>query len=217
MKYFTSHWIEGALERYRRRSPKDTIMGKRIAFSDQQYLAALLHIYTGTFSLEGIARLAGLSLEDLLFQRSQVDFMSLVDYLRVRFSEWFREHLLGRDFELEEYGSLALEYIHLEEQVQSQVKIPLLRQLKYLCYELEDLWAGGKRLAPYDEALFRRLLHFFQAAEGLRPTLSSRLVERAQAIGEKAYPGEFIGLTLPEKEGFREAFFEHLEEVLKGG
>ncbi len=214
MAYFTSTWVEAALERYRRRGPQDTIMGKPVAFSDRHYLAALLHIYTGTFSLERIALLAGISPEDLRFQRSQVDFMSLVDYLRTRFSEWFREHLLMRDFELAEYGRLALEYIHLEEQVQSQIKIPLLNQLKNLCYELEDKLSGGKRLAPYDEALFRRLLLFFLSSEALRPTLSSRLVNRAKEAGEKAYPGEFARLELPEKEGFSENLFYYLKESL---
>ncbi len=212
--YFTAEWVEAALERYRRRQPEDTIMGKRVVFPERHYLAALLHIYTGSLSLEDIARLSGLSPEELLFQRTQVDFMSLVDYLRTRFSEWFREHLLLRDFEPAEYGRLALEYIHLEEQVQSQIKIPLLNQLKNLCYELEDRLSGGKRLAPYDEALFRRLLLFFLSSEALRPTLSSRLVNRAREAGEKAYPGEFVRLELPEREGFSEGLFRYLRECL---
>jgi len=137
--------------------------------------------------------------------------------LRIKFSEWFREHLLARDFSEEEYGRLALEYVHLEEQVQAQIKIPLLNQLKQLCYELEDRLAGGKRLSPYDEALFRRLLTFFLVAEGIRPTLSSRLVNRAKSAGAKAYPGEFVRIPLPKKEGFKEAFLGHLEEVLTYG
>ncbi len=214
MYFFTAEWVEAALERYRRRQPDDTIMGKKVVFSDRHYLAALLHIYTGSFSLEGIAQLSRISLEELLFQRTQVDFMSLVDYLQTRFSEWFREHLLMRDFELAEYGRLALEYIHLEEQVQSQIKIPLLNQLKNLCYELEDKLSGGKRLAPYDEALFRRLLLFFLSSEALRPTLSSRLVNRAREAGERAYPGEFARLELPEKDGFSESLFRYLKECL---
>ncbi|MBX6422874.1 hypothetical protein [Thermosulfurimonas sp. F29] len=214
MGYFTSAWVEAALERYRRRGPQDTIMGKPVAFSDRHYLAALLHIYTGTLSLERIAAVAGISPEDLRLQRSQVDFMSLVDYLRTRFSEWFREHLLMRDFALAEYGRLALEYIHLEEQVQSQIKIPLLNQLKNLCYELEDKLAGGKVLAPYDEALFRRLLLFFLSSEALRPTLSARLINRAREAGERAYPGEFERLEIPEKEGFPEELFRHLKASL---
>ncbi|HIE33138.1 MAG TPA: hypothetical protein EYP81_03720 [Thermodesulfobacteriaceae bacterium] len=215
MTYFTSRWVTEAFERYRKRRPQDTIMGKQVIFSDNHYLAALLHIYTGTFTLERIAELAGLGLEELRFQRSQVDFMSLVDYLRTRFSEWFREHLLMRDFALGEYGRLALEYLHLEEQVQSQIKIPLLNQLKNLCYELEDKLAGGKLLAPYDESLFRRLLLFFLSSEALRPTLSSRLVNQAKEAGERAYPGEFSRLELPEKTGFSDDLFKHLKETFE--
>ncbi|QJA06912.1 hypothetical protein FVE67_08980 [Thermosulfurimonas marina] len=212
--FFTAGWIEEALERYRRRSLQDTIMGKKIAFSDRHYLAALLHIYTGTFRLESLACLAGLSLEELLHQRSQVDFMSLVDYLRTRFAEWFREHLLMRDFTLPEYGLLALEYLHLEEQVRAQIRIPLLNQLKHLCEELEDKLAGGKTLAPYDERQLRRLLFFFLSAEALKPSLCGRLVNRTREAAERAYPGEFSRLELPEKEGFAESLYRYLEESL---
>ncbi|HFC97661.1 MAG TPA: hypothetical protein ENJ40_04265 [Thermosulfurimonas dismutans] len=217
MAYLTVTWVEGALERYLRRRPEDTIMGKKIAFSPRHYLAALLHIYTGCFSLGRIARLAGLSEEELRFQRAQIDFMSLVDYLRTRFAEWFREHLLLRDYHPAEYGRIALEYCHLEEQVRSQVRIPLLDQLKHLCYDLEDRLSAGKGLPPYDEHLFRRLLFFFLAAEGLKPTLSSRLVNRARDLAERAYPGEFSRLELPSPEGFSEKLYQYLEEVLSHG
>lgn len=212
--FFTAGWIEEALERYRTRSPQDTIMGKRVVFSERHYLAALLHIYTGTFTLETLARLAGLSLEELLRQRAQVDFMTLVDYLRTCFAEWFREHLLMRDFALPEYGLLALEYLHLEEQVRAQIRIPLLNQLKYLCEELEDKLAGGKTLAPYDERQLRRLLLFFLSVEALRPSLCSRLVNRTREAAERAYPGEFSRLELPAKEGFAESLCHYLEEAL---
>ena len=215
MGYISLRWVAEAFERYRKRGPGDTIMGKQVVFSDHHYLAALLHIYTGTFPPERIAEISGLAPEELYLQRSQVDFMSLVDYLRTRFSEWFREHLLMRDFALEEYGRMALEYLHLEEQVRSQIRIPLLHQLKHLCYELEDRLSGGKLLAPYDESLFRRLLLFFLSAEALRPTLSSRLVHKAKETGERAYPAQFSRLELPEKTDFSEELFRHLKETFE--
>ena len=143
--------------------------------------------------------------------------MSLVEYLQTLFAEWFREHLLMRDYHPAEYGRIALEYCHLEEQVRSQIRIPLLDQLKYLCYDLEDRLLGGKRLLPYDENLFRRILFFFLAAESLKPTLSSRLVNRARDLAEKAYPGEFSRLELPSPEGFSEKLYQYLEEVLSHG
>ncbi|RUM86915.1 MAG: hypothetical protein DSZ24_07420 [Thermodesulfatator sp.] len=213
--FFTAGWVAEALERYRRRGPQDTIMGKKVVFSDRHYLAALLHIYTGTFGLEALARLANLPLEELLHQRSQVDFMSLVDYLRTRFAEWFREHLLLRDFELPEYGLLALEYLHLEEQVRAQIRIPLLHQLKYLREELEDKLSGGKTLAPYDERQLRRLLLFFLSVEALRPSLCGRLVNRTRETAERAYPGEFSRLELPERGDFVESLYRYLEESLR--
>ncbi len=166
-------------------------MGKRIIFSNYHYLAALLHIYTGTFNLPQIAELANLPLEELKFHRAQLDFMTLVDYLKTKFSEWFRETLLMRDFCLEEYADIAWEYTKLDEMVQSQIKIPLLERLKHLTYACKDCLAAGKTLDTYDLNVFRRLMSFFLLAESIRPTLSSRLVrEKALPVAEKSIPIE---------------------------
>ncbi len=162
-------------------------MGKRIIFSNYHYLAALLHIYTGTFKLTEIAELAGLPLEELKFHRAQLDFMTLVDYLKTKFSEWFRETILMRDFALEEYADIAWEYTKLDEMVQSQIKIPLLERIKHLTYACRDCQAAGKNLDTYDLNIFRRLMSFFILAETIRPTLSSRLVrEKALPVAEKS-------------------------------
>ena len=176
-----------ALDRYHHRPPRATIMGKRIIFPNYHYLAALLHIYTGTFNLKQIADLASLPYEELCFHREQLDFMTLVDYLKTKFSEWFREVLIMQDFSLAEYADIAWEYTKLDEMVQSQVKIPLLERLKHLMRTCEGCLAAGKTLDPYDLNVFRRLMSFFILAETLRPTLSSRLVkEKALPVAEKS-------------------------------
>ncbi len=185
--FLAARWVGEALDRYHHRPPRATIMGKRIIFSNYHYLAALLHIYTGTFKLAQIAELAGLPLEELKFHRAQLDFMTLVDYLKTRFSEWFRETLLMRDFTLEEYVDIAWEYTKLDEMVQSQIKIPLLERVKHLTYACRDCQEAGKSLDTYDLNVFRRLMSFFILAETIRPTLSSRLIkEKALPVAEKS-------------------------------
>ncbi len=162
-------------------------MGKRIIFSNYHYLAALLHIYTGTFRMAQIAELARLPEEELSFHREQLDFMTLVDYLKTRFSEWFRETILMLDFELKDYVDIAWEYTKLDEMVQSQIKIPLLERLKHLMQECQAKQEVGKELDTYDLNIFRRLMAFFLLAESIRPTLSSRLVKgKALPVAEKS-------------------------------
>ncbi|NPA49992.1 MAG: hypothetical protein GXO20_08430 [Thermodesulfobacteria bacterium] len=215
--FLAAKWVGEALDRYHHRPPRATIMGKRIIFSNYHYLAALLHIYTGTFNLSQIAELANLPLEELKFHRDQLDFMTLVDYLKTRFSEWFRETVLMRDFSLEEYADIAWEYTKLDEMVQSQIKIPLLERLKHLTYACKDCLAAGKTLDTYDLNVFRRLMSFFLLAETIRPTLSSRLVkEKALPVAEKSLEIEpyktWQKETYPQEETLLEVLRESLRE-----
>lgn len=193
--FLGAKWVVEALDRYHHRPPRATIMGKRIIFPNYHYLAALLHIYTGTLSLRQIAELCGLPLEELEFQRAQLDFMTLVDYLKTKFSEWFRETLMLRDYSLPEYAEIAWEYTKLDEMVQSQIRIPLLDRLKHLMQAGEECLACGRALDTYDRNIFRRLISFFMLAEEVRPTLSSRLIkDKAFPVAEKVFPEEVSGL-----------------------
>ncbi|AEH44826.1 hypothetical protein Thein_0952 [Thermodesulfatator indicus DSM 15286] len=184
--YLAARWIEEALDRYHNRPPRATIMGKRVIFSNFHYLAALLHIYTGTFKLTQIAEIARLPREELDFHREQLDFMTLVDYLKTRFSEWFRETIMMRDFSLEEYADIAWEYTKLDEMVQSQIKIPLLERLKHLYQACETCQRLEKPMDTYDLNVFRRLMSFFILTETIKPTLSSKLIkDKALPVAEK--------------------------------
>ncbi|MBA2849498.1 hypothetical protein G4V39_09895 [Thermosulfuriphilus ammonigenes] len=177
--FLAARWVGEALERYRNRPPKATIKGKRIVFSERHYLAALLHIYVGGgLSLSQVANLARLPVEEVRFQRTQIDFLTLADYLKTKFSEWYREMLQLEDFSLDSYAAIAWEFNLLEEMVRSQVKIPLLHRLKILAYDIDDYLQGGKEPDEYDRRVFRRLFTFFQLIEAIRPTLTRRLLER---------------------------------------
>ena len=207
-----------ALDRYHHRPPRATIMGKRIIFPNYHYLAALLHIYTGTFNLQQIADLSSLPLEELKFHRQQLDFMTLVDYLKTRFSEWFREVLIMQDFELPEYAEIAWEYTKLDEMVQSQIKIPLLERLKHLMYAYQDCLSAGKDLDTYDRNVFRRLMSFFLLVETLRPTLSSRLVKgKALPVAEKGLSEIVPFRDWSPKEIEEQRLLEELVEDLRQG
>ena len=139
----------------------------------------MLHIYVGGgLSLSQVANLARLPVEEVRFQRTQIDFLTLADYLKTKFSEWYREMLQLEDFSLDSYAAIAWEFNLLEEMVRSQVKIPLLHRLKILAYDIDDYLQGGREPDDYDRRVFRRLFTFFQLIEAIRPTLTRRLLER---------------------------------------
>ncbi len=218
--FLGAKWVVEALDRYHHRPPRATIMGKRIIFPNYHYLAALLHIYTGTFNLKQIAELCGLPLEELEFQRAQLDFMTLVDYLKTKFSEWFRETLMLRDYSLSEYADIAWEYTKLDEMVQSQIRIPLLERLKYLMQAGQECLSVGKELDPYDRNIFRRLIFFFVLAEEVRPTLCSRLVkDKALPVAEKTFPDALalVKEWSPESLAPQEELLSHLVTEIKSG
>ncbi|GEM_PF-2425811 len=217
--FLGAKWVIEALDRYHHRPPRATIMGKRIIFPNYHYLAALLHIYTGTFNLGQIAHLSGLNIEELKFQRAQLDFLTLVDYLKTKFSEWFRESLLLKDFSFHEYTEIAWEYTRLDEMVQSQIRIPLLERLKHLTLAGKDCLEVGKELDSYDRNIFRRLMLFFTLAEELRPTLCSRLVkDKALPVAERSFPEALAPLKSWSSETLdSQEMVEHLVQIIQQG
>lgn len=122
--FLAARWVGEALQRYRERPPLATLKGKRIVFSEREYTAALLHIYMGLGqNLSDIAELAHLSMEHLSFQRSQVDFMTLVDCLKTRFTAWYREILVIEEFSLTEYSDISEEFLLLDDMVQTRISL----------------------------------------------------------------------------------------------
>jgi hypothetical protein len=89
-------------------------------------IAALMHIYFGTLTLNEIAEKAGLSLDKLYSLRREPRFMFLVDILKKEYSKEFREDLLLNDYLPEEYDILAVDFTILDEMVQMQIKGTLI-------------------------------------------------------------------------------------------
>jgi hypothetical protein len=191
-KFFLgSRWVGEALQRYRERPPLATLKGKRIVFSEREYTAALLHIYMGRGqNLSEIAELAHLSMEHLSFQRSQIDFMTLVDYLKTRFTAWYREILVIEEFSLTEYSDISEEFLLLDDIVQTQIRVPLWTQLRQTGLSLQSEIETELSIDAYDLTFFRRLFTFFILVDRLRPDvchqmIKERLVPIAETLLEK--------------------------------
>ncbi|MEW6163179.1 MAG: hypothetical protein AB1606_07700, partial [Nitrospirota bacterium] len=109
-------------------------------------LAALMHIYTGTLTLEEISKRAGLSLDILRSLRTKAPFMRLVDTFKKECSYDFREDLLINNYLLEQYKSLAADFTMLDEMLQMQIKVPLFTQLRKLSQSLKSRKTYGLKL-----------------------------------------------------------------------
>ncbi|MDI6789611.1 MAG: hypothetical protein QME44_02850 [Thermodesulfobacteriota bacterium] len=191
-KFFLgSRWVGETLQRYRERPPLATLKGKRIVFSEREYTAALLHIYMGRGqNLSEIAELAHLSMGHLSFQRSQIDFMTLVDYLKTRFTAWYREILVIKEFSLTEYSDISEEFLLLDDIVQTQIRVPLWTQLRQTGLSLQSKIETELSIDAYDLTFFRRLFTFFILVDRLRPDvchqmIKERLVPIAETLLEK--------------------------------
>ncbi len=178
--FLAARWIGEALQRYRERPPSATIKGKPIVYSEQEYTAALLHIYVSPGkNLSKIADLAQITVEQLSTRRSQIDFMTLIDYLKTRFTAWYREILVIEDFFPAQYGDICREFLLLDGMVQTQIRVPLWTQLRQLGLSLGNKIETGLPIDPYQIGVFKRLLSFFAFIEMLRPNASQRKMQES--------------------------------------
>ncbi len=199
MKFYSLEWISEVLKEYKKDTPF-FVEEKEVVFSEGHFIFALLHLFKkGLFSEKELSRLTGLSLNELEKQKSEFDFMYLVDALRKEFALWIRELILARDFSPAEYGVLAGEFHLFEEQLRKQIQIPLLDKLKKLVLDLEEALEKKEELKPDAKKRFKRLLLFFSAVESIEKSRCERLVNRAKKLYEKAY-GSLSLFKLPEVE-----------------
>ncbi len=148
-------------------------------------IAALMHIYVGTFTLKEVSEIAGLSLKDLEELRTKASFMRLVDNFKKEYSYEFREALLINDYSIEEYETLAADYSMLDEMLQIQIKVPLFTQLRDLSQSLNSKEAYGLKIETYDLRVFTRPLHFFMFVEKYGQTLTTRILSDIKQVAEK--------------------------------
>lgn len=151
-------------------------------------IAALMHIYLGTLTLEDISEKAGLSIDKFYSLRREPRFMYIVDALKKEFSKEFREALLINDYTPEEYDSLASDFTMLDEIVQMQIKVPLFTQLRELSLSLKSRKASGLKIETHELMLFKRLFSFFIFVEKYARSLTSKSLPDIRQVAEEILP-----------------------------
>jgi len=193
-------WIEKSLSEYRHdKQIISRLLRKRVVLPEKLFAAALLHIYMGTLSLKAIAELAFVTQEELIFQRTQVDFMTLVDRLKIQFTRYFRQRLTADVYTPAQYAGMAAEYASFDEMTRNQIRVPLYGEMKSL----------GKSIAkktdydlPLDLAAlrsFQKLFSFFVFEQNFLPGLAKpagpELYRIAKEIVWQRLEEDFAGLA----------------------
>jgi len=160
-------------------------MAESEKYSSPHSIAALLHIYLSTLTLQEISDRSGLSLDTLHNLRTKAPFMRLVDTLKKECSREFREDLLINDHHPEEYNSIAADFTMLDEMVQMQIKVPLFTQLRDLSQRLKSRKTFGLKLETHELMLFKRLFTFFIFVERYVQTLTSKALSEMKQIAEE--------------------------------
>jgi len=166
-------WIEKSISEYRSGKTKPAhLKGRRSIFPKKHFAAALMHLYVGTFSLGEIAGMVSATRGELAFLRTQIDFMMLVDALKVSFTRYFRDQLVLNEYRPDEYATIAAEYAAFEELARNQIRLPLFRRMKALGTSISDKVEFDLSVDPYDLKSFKKLFSFFAFEESFLPALS---------------------------------------------
>ncbi|MBE0425333.1 MAG: hypothetical protein IBX72_01635 [Nitrospirae bacterium] len=193
-------------------------MRKKISELDKArepyHIAALVHIYMGTLTLEEIAACAGLSLEMLQSLRANAKFMRLVDTFKREFTGYFREDLLINDRNSEEYDSVASDYSMIEEVGRMQIRVPLFTKLRNLAESIKSKSIYNLKTDKYDLMLFKRLFLFFIFTEKYIQTRSADSLSVMKQIAEEiVWPA--LDLDMKEIDRILNEPFEIKEKRLK--
>jgi hypothetical protein len=128
--FYGYRWIQNTVLEYRQGKCKlPSLRGKRVIFPEREFTAALMHLYLGGFSLSELADMTAISLAEVTFLRTQIDFMMLVDAAKASFARHFRDSLLLNEYPPVGYASIAAEYTTFEELVKNQIRFPLIRRM----------------------------------------------------------------------------------------
>jgi len=186
LPFLGRRWIAKSFSEYRQDNRIiSRLLKKRVQMPEKFFAAALLHIYLGKLSLEAIAALAGVLQEELIFQRTQVDFMTLVDRLRIRFTKYFRERLTANEYTPAQYAAMAAEYAAFDEMTRNQIRVPLFRDMKALA---QSIAAKTEHNLPIDLANlrgFQKLFSFFVFERSFLPGLARPAGRELSRIAEE--------------------------------
>ena len=171
--FLGQRWIEKSMSEYRRGKTRLAPLKSRgNIFPQRHFAAALMHVYVGTFSLTEIAGMVSATESELALWRAQIDFMMLVDAIKVSFTKYFRDKLILNEYSPHEYATIAAEYAAFEELARNQIRLPLFRRMKKLANSLSDKVEFDLSVDLYDLKSFKKLFSFFVFEESFLPALS---------------------------------------------
>lgn len=163
-------WLQKRIAEYsKEHKTLAALQDRKIVFPEELYHAALMHIYTGTFSLAEIAGAAGVPLKEFQFWRTQIDFMVLVDAAKIDFSSYFRNNLLINEYEPDQYRSIVAEYSLFDEQVRTQIRAPLFQKMKHLANSISNYHKVKLKIDRSDLRAFKKLYSFFVFEKSFLP------------------------------------------------
>lgn len=173
---------------------------KAATFKEESYpplLAALLHIYFGSLTLDEIAERAGMTRENLHGLRKNPRFFRFVDAFKKELSQEIVEDLLVNTYQLEDYDALASDFSLLDEVFQMQIRVPLISHLRKISDFIKSKTTHGLKIDTSEFMLFKRLFSFFILMEKYTPTLVSKpLQEMKQTAEDVVWPA--LGLDKTE-------------------
>ena len=184
---FLGHrWIQNSISEYRRGNSKlAALKGRAHIFPQKHFAAALMHLYVGTLSLAEIADMVSVTRAELSFLRTQIDFMTLVDILKVLFTRYFRDKLISNEYGPGEYASIAVEYAAFEELARNQIRLPLFRRMKALATSISDKVEFDLSVDLYDLQTFKKLFSFFVFEEFFLPALSKPSFQELRRVAKE--------------------------------
>ena len=144
-----------------------------------------MHLYVGTFSIEEIAGMVSVTEAELGFLRTQIDFMMLVDALKISFTRYFRENLILNEYRPREYASIAAEYAVFEELARNQIRVPLFRLMQALGTSISDKVKFDLSVDLYDFQTFKKLYSFFVFEESFLPALSKPSSQELKRVAKE--------------------------------
>jgi hypothetical protein len=174
--FLGQRWIQQTLSKYRQGDCTLARLGsKRLVFEEKQFAAALMHLYMGGFSLAKMAAMTSISVAELNFLRTQIDFMMLVDAAKTSFSKYFRDKLLLNEYPVAGYASIAAEYTFLEEIVRNQIRCPLIRRLMDQAKIISEKNIYSLPIDRCHLRDFKKLYSFFFFEQALLPNMGTDL------------------------------------------
>lgn len=152
--------------------------------SSPPLLAALLHVYFGSLTLNDIAEKAGIAQDALEGLRRNPRFFRYVDTFKKELAHEIIEDLLVNTYEFEDYDDLASDFSLFDEVFQMQIRVPLFSHLRRISDFIKSKTTHGLKIDTSDFMLFRRLFSFFILMEKYTPTLVSKPLHDMKQIAE---------------------------------